>query len=112
MIRGIGLDIVEIERIASAMKKPGFVERILTPQERSHLGTRVGDPLTIAGRWAAKEAIAKAVSLSLTWHQVEIMNRPDGKPQAVVSTSDMSGEVLVTLSHEKKNAVAFAIWTD
>ncbi len=59
MIVGLGIDIVEVARIAEAMKNPRFIERILTPIEREFCTT----PQKVAGRWAAKEAIAKAVGL-------------------------------------------------
>ncbi len=99
---------VEIERIRHAMKNPRFVERILTPAEREICTTAQ----KVAGRWAAKEAVAKAVGLALTWHDVEILPDELGQPVAKVASRHMDPSRLrlkVSISHERNNAVAVAI---
>ncbi len=108
MIVGLGIDIVEIERIRHAMKNPRFVERILTPAEREYC-TSVQK---VAGRWAAKEAVAKAVGLDLSWQDVEILPDEMGQPCARVASRHMDPSRLrlkVSITHERKNAVAVAI---
>ena len=108
MIVGLGIDIVDIERIGNAMKNPRFVERVLTPAEREICTT----PQRVAGRWAAKEAVAKAVGLALTWHDVEILPDELGEPQAKVASRHFDPARLrlkVSISHERNNAVAVAI---
>jgi len=78
VIVGLGVDLVEVSRIRRALKSPRFIERILTESERL-------EPLSaerIAGRWAAKEAVAKAVGVFLRWHDVEIHNLTSGAPVA------------------------------
>ena len=108
MIVGLGVDLVEVARIRRAMLDPRFIERILTPNERSEALT----PERVAGRWAAKEAVAKAVGVFLRWHDVEIRNLPTGQPVATVSRSAcaLDGQALhVSISHVKGNAVAVAI---
>ena len=105
MILGLGVDIVAVDRIQRAMRRHGFLQRVLTPEERSY----ASGPAWVAGRWAAKEAVAKAVGLSLTWQDVEIFNGPSGRPSAVVRGLPR-GTVHVSLSHERGNAVAVAIW--
>jgi holo-[acyl-carrier protein] synthase len=107
VILGIGIDLIEIARIERAMQNPRFIERILTPRERE-------TPLTVerlAGRWAAKEAVAKAVGRSLNWHDVEITNEPSGGPCAVVEGGVLppAAHILISISHEKGHAVAMAI---
>lgn len=107
MIRGVGVDIVEVTRIRDAMVHPRFVERILTPAERSR-------ELTVdyvAGRWAVKEAVAKAVSITLRWHDLEVVNDPDGRPVVRFLASAPIGDVHVSISHEKGHAVGFAVWS-
>lgn len=106
MIRGLGIDVVEVSRIEEALANPRFVERILTPAERAQELTL----LRIAGRWAAKEAIAKAVSTKLSWQDVEISNDETGKPLAKIDHPDWSGELMISISHERGIAAAVAIW--
>ena len=108
MIVGLGIDIVEIERIKHAMKNPRFVDRVLTPAEREYCTS----PQKVAGRWAAKEAVAKAVGLQLTWHDVEILPDELGEPCARVASRHLDPGRLrlkVSISHERNNAVAIAI---
>ena len=108
MIVGLGIDIVEIARIAEAMKNPRFVEKILTPAEREYCTS----PLKVAGRWAAKEAIAKAVGLHLSWQDVEILPDEIGQPRAKVASRHFDPvrlKLKVSISHEKSNAVAVAV---
>jgi holo-[acyl-carrier protein] synthase len=108
VIVGLGIDIVEIARIREAMKNPKFVERILTPAEREYCNSA----LKVAGRWAAKEAVAKAVGLSLAWHDVEILPNELGEPSAKVASRYFDPSRLrlkVSISHERNNAVAVAV---
>jgi len=103
LILGLGVDIVEVSRIARAMKKAGFTERILRPEE-------MREPLTaqyVAGRWAVKEAIAKASDIPLTWQDVAVLNGPNGAPYAIVR--GLPEGWLVTISHERGHAVGVAI---
>lgn len=106
MIVGLGIDIVEVDRIRKAIQsQPRFVERILTRKEQALYTT----PQQVAGRWAAKEAIAKAVSVSLTWHDVEILTGDKGEPLASVKGLNADVKVHVTISHERGHAVAAAV---
>ncbi len=108
MIVRVGLDLVEVERIAAAMENPAFVGRILTPSEREHIRT----PLRVAGRWAAKEAIAKAVGLHLSWQDVEILNAETGEPTIRVLHPDFdeaSFRIHLSITHEKGHAAAVAV---
>lgn len=106
MIAGIGLDLVEVSRVAEAMKNPRFVERILTPAEREYCRT----PVQVAGRWAAKEAIAKALPLKLSWQDVSILAGPDLKPVVRVTHPEFSGKVWVSITHERSMAAAVAVY--
>jgi holo-[acyl-carrier protein] synthase len=107
MIRGVGIDLVSIERIRKAMENPRFVARILTPKEREH----ELDPAYVAGRWAGKEAIAKAVSKRLSWQDVEILTNGDGAPR-VHWRNGSNASVWISISHEKSFAVACAVWEE
>lgn len=109
MIVGLGTDIVEIARIEEAMhRNPRFVYRILTEKERSMCTL----PHCVAGRWAVKEAIAKAIGLPLTWQQVEVLPDEIGAPKATVDSRDFDPVRLrlhVSISHERTHATAVAI---
>lgn len=115
-VRGVGIDLVELERIARAWaRQPRFIVRILTPAERDYcLSRRANAVQHIAGRWCAKEAIAKAVGRPLRWQEVEILPDPLGKP--VVSLHGTSaqivgeGELLVSITHTRTLAQAIALW--
>lgn len=104
MIVGIGVDLVSVARIAEAMRKPGFLPRILTEAERAYAIT----PAQVAGRWAAKEAVAKALGTHLKWHDVVIENDADGKPTVQLAhATDLN--LHVSISHERDMAVAFVV---
>ncbi len=108
MIVRVGLDLVEVARIERAMRRPGFVRRVLTPAERAICTT----PARVAGRWAAKEAVAKAVGTHLGWQQVEILPDAQGCPQALVrdqSFMPSRHSLHVSITHERTHAAAVAI---
>jgi len=106
MVRGVGIDVIEVSRIEEAMQNPRFLERILTPNER-HEGLNTQ---SIAGRWAAKEAIAKAIGTHLTWQDVEIHKNGEGVPQPHILRGGVQGAIHLSISHERGIAAAVAIW--
>ncbi|HEV3018866.1 MAG TPA: holo-ACP synthase [Burkholderiaceae bacterium] len=96
MIFGIGQDVIEIERVASALARHGerFSSRILGPRELAVYEARrrrwpQRGTVFLATRFAAKEAISKAVGLGMrqpmSWRSVEIVNEPGGRPCAVAN---------------------------
>lgn len=108
MIVRIGTDIVDVGRIAEAMQRPQFLERILTEAERA----RPLSPQRVAGRWAAKEAVAKCLDGRPAWHDVVIDNDPVGRPTVRVSPRVLDPtryRLHVSISHERSHAVAVAI---
>jgi holo-[acyl-carrier protein] synthase len=107
MIRGLGIDIVEIERVAKAMSRPRFVSRILTEPEKLQNITSA----SVAGKWAAKEAVAKAVGTHLLWHDVEILRDGQGKP-SVQFVKKVAGNIHLSITHENGIAAAIAVWED
>lgn len=119
MVIGIGVDLVDVARIAKACTRPGFLERILTPEEREDLRGKFRDefgPVAarwVAGRWAAKEAAAKALGCHLGWQDLRVSNDDQGRP--VLTCSHNAGvqegdRVWVSLSHERHSAVAVVVW--
>jgi holo-[acyl-carrier protein] synthase len=83
MICSIGLDVCSIDRMRKALERHGdrFFDRICSPEERKELTGR--DPaVSLAGRFAAKEAFAKALdgARGVGWHEVRVRRSPTGRP--------------------------------
>lgn len=112
MIIGIGTDIVEIGRVEE-MDLDKFATRLLTSAEIAALSRLSAAKL--AKRFAAKEAISKAlgtgIGAELTFHDMEIFNDEAGKPLARILTKPEL-KVHLSLSDEKRYAVAFAVIED
>lgn len=121
MIIGTGIDIVEIARIQEALERtPALQERILTAEELKHMPNVMQRKLEfIAGRFAAKEAIAKALGVGIgqdfTWHDVSIVNDELGKPMVVLHREQLqywNGKLCtfhLSITHERHYAVAMVI---
>lgn len=119
MIGGIGVDVVEIPRIQRAIDEWGdtFLEKIFTPQELAYARARKNATQHIAGRFAVKEAVAKALATGWSggfrWKDVEVENDPSGKPAVKVHghVQDLlaGSRILVTISHSDNVVVAFAV---
>lgn len=112
MIKGIGLDMIDLDRVAAAVKKNNrFVERILTTTEirqyEKYKGARQIEYL--AGRFAAKEAYAKAIGTGfgkgLHFTDIEILQDADGKPH-VVKPTQTDTAVFVSITHTGRSAAA------
>jgi holo-[acyl-carrier protein] synthase len=119
VILGIGTDIIEIERIELAFKKHGaaFFERLFTEKERTYCNTYAHPIAHFAGRFAAKEAIVKALGTGFTadvqWQDIEIINDRLGKPVVTFHRKlcelYKGKEVLLSISHCKSYATATAV---
>lgn len=120
MIIGCGIDLVEIDRIAKIHAKFGqrFLSHILSKDEISSLPARL--PFFLASRFAAKEAMVKALgtgfSNGIVPTQISVLNRTSGKPFVVLggSAAEKALElgvknIAVSLSHERHNAIAMII---
>jgi len=84
MIVGMGLDVCSIERMRKALDRHGdrFFARICSPVEREDLSARADAATALAGRFAAKEAFAKALhgAPGVGWHEVKVRRHPNGRP--------------------------------
>lgn len=114
MIYGIGTDILEIERMRSFLERgQRFVDRLFTRREQELASGKGDAAVFFAGRFAAKEAIAKALGPPLGWHEVEVLADSSGRPVAVLhGRAARAGEgarVLVSISHSRSHAVATAV---
>jgi holo-[acyl-carrier protein] synthase len=113
-ILGIGTDIIEIERIARVVQDhPRFKTRIYTKAELDYCLGKKSCHAHLAARFAAKEAVAKAIGQSLSWQDVEIANGDHGKPVVKLSGKakrlTKSKRILLTMSHSENYATATAI---
>lgn len=105
MIRGIGIDVVDVRRIERAMANPRFIDRILTASERSGALT----PSRVAGRWAAKEAAAKALGTHLRWHDVEVVGGGSEPPSLRLVAGAPGAKLHLSISHERDLAAAVVV---
>ncbi len=122
MIKGLGIDIVEIRRIERNIVLYGekFLRRIYTQAEQDYCETHHKKARPYAARFAAKEAVVKALGTGfregIGWQDIEILNDPLGKPQVILSEQLAQRfddpRILVTMSHCQEYATATAIWLD
>ncbi len=122
MILGVGIDLIEVERIKSSYQRFGerFLNRVLRPAEISYCLSHKEPSPFLAVRFAAKEAISKAfgtgIGAKLGWLDMEIGRRESGEPfvilhgngQLLLQERNARG-LLVSLSHTQAHATAVAI---
>jgi holo-[acyl-carrier-protein] synthase len=113
----LGIDIIKVARIRATLKRFGarFSGRVLTPAEHRYVRDR---PETLAGRWAAKEAVSKVLGLGVRgigWQEIEVERLPTGQPAIrlhgrAARRADQLGmdRIAVSISHEAEYAVAIA----
>ena len=118
MILNIGNDIIETKRIEKLCNKYNnrFKNRIFTDKEISYCESKGSSKYqSYAGRFAAKEAIFKAISTRLEnkfcieWKDIEILNDVKGRPFVVLNSVDFTCNIDVSISHVKEYAIATAL---
>jgi holo-[acyl-carrier protein] synthase len=111
MIVGVGIDVVDIERFGASLERtPGLAERLFTPVERER-------PLaSLAARFAAKEAMAKALGApgDMHWHDAEVVSEASGRPLlelrgTVLAKANAIGATSVHLSLSHDAGIASAV---
>ncbi len=118
-ILGLGVDICEIDRMERALARhPTLRERVFTAEERAYCDSRARPAESYAGRFAAREAVIKAMGgyRGRGWQEISVTRSPSGAPAIRLegnakARADLLGisEVLVSFTHERSSAVAFAI---
>jgi holo-[acyl-carrier protein] synthase len=110
MIDGIGIDVVDIERFTESINRtPGLREKLFTPAEQSKAVA------SLAARFAAKEALYKALSPAhgLAWHEAEVINLESGKPaflfRGCIADLIDGAQVHLSLSHDGNIASAMVV---
>jgi holo-[acyl-carrier protein] synthase len=113
-----GVDLIEVERVADAIRRHGerFLQRIYTPAE---LADAAGSPASLAARFAAKEAAAKALGVGIgqvAWREIEVLRTPSGQPELRLhgAASRLAQELglqtwSISLSHTRQHAMALVV---
>jgi holo-[acyl-carrier protein] synthase len=113
----LGIDIIKVGRIRDTLARfgPRFSQRVLTPSEHRYVRDR---PETLAGRWAAKEAVSKVLGLGVRgigWKDIEVERLPTGQPAVrlhgrAARRAEQLGmtRIALSISHESDYAVAIA----
>ena len=126
MILSVGVDLVDLDRIQRVVERHGerFLERVYTPDEVRLYRARVPE---LAARFAAKEAVSKALGVGLRyissqgigWQDVEVLSDPLGKPVVrlsgraqVLAEEQGLNQWAISLSHSRDQAVAFVVASD
>lgn len=120
MVFGIGIDIIEIERIASSVEKYGdrFLNKIFTEGELKYCLSKSNKAQHLAARFAAKEAISKALTTGwnadFRWKDVEIYNEKSGLPRVRLlgklnSFIGEDKELKISMSHSDNYVTCVAI---
>jgi len=109
MVIGIGIDIIEIDRIKKSVDDFGdqFLQKVYTPGEIKYCLSKKNKYQHLAARFAAKEAIYKAISTNwdseLSWQDMEIINAPNGMPEV-----KFKGHLEKFLSHDKSLKISMS----
>ncbi len=119
---GIGIDVVEVERISSSMDEFGekFANRIFTEAEQEYCKSQKRPAIHYAARFAAKEAIAKAfgtgIGKEISWLDMEILRQPSGEPKVLMSGDGKKyadklkvADIKISLTHAEHYAAANAV---
>lgn len=113
-----GVDIIEVSRIAEAIERHGerFLRRVFTPTELEQVGGQTG---SLAARFAAKEAVAKALCTGIgdvRWVEIEVLRGPNKEPilhlhgdAARIAAEKNLNTWSISLSHTREHAVAFVV---
>ena len=127
---GIGIDVVEVERIGSSMDefKDKFLNRIFTKSEQEYCESQKRPVIHYAARFAAKEAIAKAfgtgIGKEISWLDIEITRQSSGEPAVNMCGNGKNyaqklnvSDIKISLTHAEHYAAANAVviiqgWAD
>jgi len=120
VIVGIGVDIIEINRIAEAMERnQNFASKIFSVRERQYMKDKKNKAQHAAGMFAAKEAVSKALGTGIrgfSMTDIEVVRDERGKPNVVlqggaqkIAASFGDYRIHLSISHNKENAIAYVI---
>ena len=119
MSGAIGVDLIEVGRVAEVLARHGdrFLSRVFTERERAYCRRR---PPELAARFAAKEAVAKSLGTGIgavEWREIEVVRAPSGAPSLELHGRALElaerlglGRPLLSLAHTHEHAIAFVVW--
>jgi holo-[acyl-carrier protein] synthase len=112
MALGIGIDLIEIERIERALeRRPGLAERLFTPDEIAYAADRARPGRHLAARFAAKEAVIKALGPPVAPGEIEVEAGEPPRVKLHGRAADLAGdrEISISLTHSRETAAAVAL---
>ncbi len=125
MIRGTGVDIIEVDRVKKALDAWGdrFLNRVFTKKELKYASTKKFSHENLAARFACKESVLKALGdtrVGIRLKNIEVLNDAKGKPEVILhgeakefAARNHLGKIMVSMSHTNNYAVSTAIlWKD
>jgi holo-[acyl-carrier protein] synthase len=114
MTLGVGIDLIEIERVERALeRRPRLAERLFTPAELAYARDRARPGRHLAARFAAKEAVIKALGRPVPPREIEVVS---GEPPSVElhgAAAEAAGglQIAISLTHSRESAAAVAVAT-
>ncbi|MCL2544794.1 MAG: holo-ACP synthase [Clostridia bacterium] len=120
MIRGVGVDLIGIDRIEEMLENPNFLSRFFIPEEQAYIRSRgAAGAQSAAGMYAAKEAMLKALGAGIAavgLSEVGVTHAPTGAPEAALGPKaaarllELGAErMLISITHAEGMAVAVAV---
>ena len=116
-IKGVGIDLCEIARMQTLLDEGRPLRRLFTEEEQAYIAAKgAAAAQTMAGLYAAKEAVLKALGtgLAVALTDVVISHVGRGQPVATLTgkAAEFGGQVKISITHESGMAAAFAVWTE
>jgi holo-[acyl-carrier protein] synthase len=114
MVTGVGIDLIEIERVERALeRRPRLAERLFTEGELSYARGRARPGRHLAARFAAKEAVIKALGTAVPPREIEVISGEPPRVELHGRAAEVAGdsEIAVSLTHSRESAAAVAIAT-
>ena len=116
-VRGLGIDLCEIARMQALLDEGRSLRRMFTEDEQAYISSKgATSAQTMAGLYAAKEAVLKAIGTGLTIPMTDvIINHTElGRPLVTLTgkAAEAGGKVHLSITHEGSMAAAFAVWTE
>jgi holo-[acyl-carrier protein] synthase len=112
MAVGLGIDLIEIERVERALeRRPRLADRLFTPAELAYARKRARPGRHLAARFAAKEAVIKALGQGVPPRQIEVVSSEPPRLQLHGRAAEVAGntEIAISLTHSRDTAAAVAI---
>ena len=116
MCKGVGIDLCEIARMQKLLDEGRSLRRMFTAEEEAYIRSKHATAAqTMAGMFAAKEAVLKAIGTGMTVPMTDIVISHTELGQPVVTlagkAADFGGTMMISITHEAGMAAAFAVWT-